>query len=558
LKSQIAFVLVPFLLFLSLVVPSAAQGFATIYEHTAAFGPDAAIRGDVTIKFSDGTNTEFECRLDGGSWTACTDPKTYTGLTDGPHNFGVRTLGDTAVATFSWVTDNTGPTVNIASGPPALTSSKSASFTFNWTDLHPDGGYVLCSLDAQPLNSSCTSPKLFSDLADGDRRLNVAAVDGVGNVSQTAVYQWTVDTTPPDTLFTLKPNAATYDTSADFGLSSFPEPPPTVYECSLDGAAYSPCGSSKSYTGLAPGSHTFSARAIDRVNLVDPTPATWTWTVLTPPAAPDTTITEGPSGTVASTTALFRFSSSTPSANFECSLDGSGFVPCSEGYYTDLGEGSHTFAVRAVNSLGTPDPTPATRNFTVNPGAGPGERHTLTANKAGSGGGSVASSPSGINCGVDCSEDYDNGTLVTLTATPGPGSTFTGWSGAGCSGTGTCAVTLNSDQTATANFAAVTTDKALLSRLVVTGPVRVSKGKSATYKVAITNTGKADATGVRLNASGRGVSSSANVGRIAAGKATSVNVRLKPRIAGRIKVSFKVTSSNGGNKTVSKTITVRG
>jgi hypothetical protein len=549
---------VPFLLFLSLVAPSAAQAFATISSHSAAFGPDSVIRGDVTISFSDGTNTDFECRLDGGAWQACTSPRTYTGLADGPHNFGVRTLGDTSVAPFSWVTDNTGPVVNIVSGPQALTTSRSASFTFNWTDLYPDGGYVLCSLDAQPLNSSCESPKLFNDLADGDRRLNVVAVDGVGNVSQTAVYQWTIDTTPPDTQITLKPNATTYETSADFGLDSLPEAGPRdLYECSLDGATYSPCGRSKSYAGLAPGSHTFSARAIDRVGLVDPTPATWTWTVLAQPAAPDTTITEGPSGTVASTTALFRFSSSIPSAYFECSLDGSSFLPCSEGYYTDLSEGSHTFAVRAVNSLGTPDPSPATRTFTVNSSGGPGDKHTLTAVKAGTGGGSVTSSPEGINCGADCREDYDNGTVVTLTATPGPGSTFTGWSGAGCSGTGTCAVTLTSDQTATANFAAATADRALLSGLVITGPARVSKGRQATYKVAITNSGKAEATGVRLSASGRGVSFSSSVGRIAAGRTATVNVRLKPRIAGRIKVSFKVASSNAGSRTVSKTITVR-
>jgi hypothetical protein len=42
---------------------------------------------------------------------------------------------------------------------------------------------------------------------------------------------------------------------------------------------------------------------------------------------------------------------------------------------------------------------------------------------------------------------------VTLTASPAPGSTFTGWSGSGCSGAGTCRVTMNSDTTVTATFA---------------------------------------------------------------------------------------------------------
>ena len=77
---------------------------------------------------------------------------------------------------------------------------------------------------------------------------------------------------------------------------------------------------------------------------------------------------------------------------------------------------------------------------------------TLTVSKSGSGSGTVTSSPAGINCGADCSENYIDGTSVTLTASVSGGSTFTGWSGAGCSGTGICVVTMNSAQSVTANF----------------------------------------------------------------------------------------------------------
>jgi uncharacterized repeat protein (TIGR02543 family) len=79
----------------------------------------------------------------------------------------------------------------------------------------------------------------------------------------------------------------------------------------------------------------------------------------------------------------------------------------------------------------------------------------LTVTRAGSGNGRVSSAPAGIVCGQDCSESYPLGTTVTLTATPLRSSTFVGWSGA-CSGTGSCTVNMNANQTVTATFAKVT------------------------------------------------------------------------------------------------------
>ena len=59
---------------------------------------------------------------------------------------------------------------------------------------------------------------------------------------------------------------------------------------------------------------------------------------------------------------------------------------------------------------------------------------------AGAGGGTVTDSDSYIDCGLTCSAHYAAGSSVTLTALAGPSSTFAGWSGGGCSGTGTCTV----------------------------------------------------------------------------------------------------------------------
>jgi hypothetical protein len=64
----------------------------------------------------------------------------------------------------------------------------------------------------------------------------------------------------------------------------------------------------------------------------------------------------------------------------------------------------------------------------------------------------VTSSPAGIDCGSDCAENYLVGTMVVLTAAPASGSTFAGWDGAGCSGTGTCSVTMSEARQVTATF----------------------------------------------------------------------------------------------------------
>jgi hypothetical protein len=59
----------------------------------------------------------------------------------------------------------------------------------------------------------------------------------------------------------------------------------------------------------------------------------------------------------------------------------------------------------------------------------PGETALLTVTLAGTGSGTVTSSPPGIDCGSDCSESYPLGTVVTLTATPDAGSEFVAWGG---------------------------------------------------------------------------------------------------------------------------------
>lgn len=80
----------------------------------------------------------------------------------------------------------------------------------------------------------------------------------------------------------------------------------------------------------------------------------------------------------------------------------------------------------------------------------PIQQYLLVISKPGQGTGTV--SGTGVNCGVTCLAFYNPGATVTLSATADTGSTFAGWSGGGCSGTGLCTARINAATTITATF----------------------------------------------------------------------------------------------------------
>jgi hypothetical protein len=104
-------------------------------------------------------------------------------------------------------------------------------------------------------------------------------------------------------------------------------------------------------------------------NALDPCPADASDScVVAPPLPPNTNITAGPSGTVSNSSASFSFGSD-KSATYECSLNGSAFAPCtSPKSYSDLADGQHTFRVRAEDTAGSVDQSPASRTWTVQAG----------------------------------------------------------------------------------------------------------------------------------------------------------------------------------------------
>ena len=86
------------------------------------------------------------------------------------------------------------------------------------------------------------------------------------------------DTVEPETNITAQPANPASNTDASFSFTgSDADSGLAGFECKLDGSAFAACTSPKNYTGLTPGLHTFSVRAIDNGGNVDSTPASYTW-----------------------------------------------------------------------------------------------------------------------------------------------------------------------------------------------------------------------------------------------------------------------------------------
>ncbi len=272
------------------------------------------------------------------------------------------------------------PDTTITSGPSGTVASASATFTFSSTI---GGSTFACSLDGAAF-APCTSPATYSGLTDGAHTFAVAATANGVTDPTPATAGWTVDTTPPTVTGTTPANGASNVATSTTVTATFSEP---MASASLtnssfrltDTTANSAVAASVGYDGpsqtailtpsaaLAAG-HAFSATLSTSVTDLagNHLASAMTWTFSTAAsAAPDTTITSGPSGTVASASATFTFSSTIGGSTFACSLDGAAFAPCtSPATYSGLTDGAHTFAV-AATANGVTDPTPATAGWTV-------------------------------------------------------------------------------------------------------------------------------------------------------------------------------------------------
>jgi hypothetical protein len=170
--------------------------------------------------------------------------------------------------------------------------------------------------------------------------------------------------------------------------------------------------------------------------------------------------------------------------------------------------------------------------------------HRLTVNNP-TGGGTVTSSPAGINCGVTCSLVLPNGTPVSLAATANPGFAFAGFAG-GCTGPA-CSLTVDADKAVIANFSSFKlAKKAVLNR----------KKGTATLTVSVGGPGRLTLTGKKTKRQSKAVSAAGKVKLLVKAKGKAAAALRKH---GKAKVKFTVayTPSGGLPATAVKSVTLR-
>ena len=218
-----------------------ASGAATDLPPTPTIDsapPNPSATGTATLSFSDADPlVTFRCQIDGGAFSLCTSPATYSGLGDGSHTFGVKAvdvlLNESDVVSYTWSVDTTPPPAPTITAQPSNPSNDSSP-AFQFTDT--EGGVSFqCKLDSGGF-ATCASPATYTGQADGSHTFTVQATDAAGNTSSTS-YSWTIDTVVPTITLGTKPPSSSSDATPTFAFSAN-EATPNGFECKLDSGPF--------------------------------------------------------------------------------------------------------------------------------------------------------------------------------------------------------------------------------------------------------------------------------------------------------------------------------
>ncbi len=304
--------------------------------------------------------------------TVCTSGSSLGTLAPGTYTLTIQhtdlagNVGTSATNTFT--VDTTAPVAPSVTSPasPFTTNDQTPAFVGlgepnNNVYIYVDG--VLNSVTFTDGSGNWTTD--LGTVAVGAHTVYVTTMDAAGNTSPQSApsRSLTIDTTAPAVSITSPASdGLTVGPSGNITFTATDAIGPVTTTCQMDATPAVSCTSPFAYSSLAAGGHTFTVTATDAAN--NTTVAVRTFTVDATP--PNTNITANPAAVTNSTNASFSFTSTESPATFECSLDGAPVSSCtSPQAYSSLGQGSHTFSVRAIDQYGNVDLTPASYTWTV-------------------------------------------------------------------------------------------------------------------------------------------------------------------------------------------------
>ena len=258
--------------------------------------------GEVTLSYMDGTLKTVTSNWDGlysipvpSGWSGTVTPS-KTGYSFSPTSRSYTdVLANQADQDYS-ATDITAPSVLyswLADYNPSNSASVGFIFMFSkpvtGVDMADFSLYKTGILSGEFITSVSGGPDIYTitvntGTGNGSLRLDIIDTPSIQDLAgRTLVGPYTsgdsymIYKTVPDTQIDTQPTNPSNSANASFTFSSSDST--STFECSLDSGVYIPCVSPKNYSGLANGSHVFSARAKDPAGNVDATPASYVWAI---------------------------------------------------------------------------------------------------------------------------------------------------------------------------------------------------------------------------------------------------------------------------------------
>jgi hypothetical protein len=269
----------------------------------------------------------FECSIDGSSFSTCISPYQFSSLADGAHILEARSLDnsgnkDPSPASFTWNVDTVPPDTiintaidgnnnNLTDG--SETQSSSIIITFSGTDTSVEEGeevginHFECSIDGSSF-STCTSPVQYDNLGNGKHIVEIMTVDNSGNKDPTpSSFTWNVNTVREtgnivnnitgapshttslqDTVINsttdgssnvINNETSTGSNTIRFDFSTINTKGVVNFECSMDSSEFVTCTSPFIFPNLSEGKHVFMVRFVDVNGNKDVSPAAFVWEI---------------------------------------------------------------------------------------------------------------------------------------------------------------------------------------------------------------------------------------------------------------------------------------